>query len=77
MSEKSYREGFQDGWFFDSKGLTDSDYISGVDDGRKARIKSENARMEIAFQTEQSFKKGIEALKKGPGRIYGDTFKFE
>jgi len=77
MTKQSYKKGFQDGWFFDEKEITDSDYISGLCDGKEARIKSEHAKMEIAFREKQSYKKGIETLKNKPGRIYGDAFKFK
>lgn len=42
MSEQSYRDGFQDGWFYDGIEVTDIDYNKGVADGKKSRLESEN-----------------------------------
>jgi len=54
MTGETYRIGFQDGWFYDEEEKNNADYRRGVEDGKKARIKSENIRRKRTFDDKKA-----------------------
>lgn len=49
MTESTYRSGYQSGWFYDEEESKDIDYIQGVEDGKRDRIKIEEKRRKRSF----------------------------